>query len=136
MQRTHSLPTYRLYGQVRAPCSKNGHWRIRFLDIDPRGSRKKLESISVMLEGKMTTTGLVVPDSLAESYSFEHKPFSADEFVVKIPPTKKPMLPSVDSFVDIDVQPVTYKFEKDNKKYSGWNLLLKKVTITEYKQNE
>lgn len=142
---------YKLYGQVKKKCDKNGHMVMRYADEedDKCFTRDKLERIHTRMikiaDPGLTSTGLVIPisepdfdnvdntnDTKEKTHEDMRCPYTEYEFVVKVPRKMLSALPAEDTFITIWVHPTKYKFEKNKYKYNGWNIILKKLSNTVY----
>lgn len=140
--------TYKVFGQVRKPCSFNGHWTIRILDEeqDTYDTRVKLNNIHTRMKAHLipstgeTSGGLIKPifDIVREEKKEKptppsiHKPYSEEEFVVKVPTGMRGNLPEIGTFVCLTIKPRIYKFEKNRRLYIGWNAVLRNFSIHKY----
>ncbi len=145
------MTTYKVFGQVRKPCSPNGHWTIRILDKeqDTYDTQAKLDNIHARMKAYLvpstseTAGGLIkpvfgqpVPEEKKEAVKSLaiHKPYNTDEgeFVVKVPTGMRGNLPEIGTFVCLTIKPRVYKFEKNKHLYIGWNAVLRKFSIHKY----
>lgn len=135
------MSSYKLFGQVRKPCSDNGHWIIRFVEDDTYNSKHKLDSIAEHMiahfNDRETPGGLIKPVFTCDDAKHAEddnikQPYTDTEFVVKVPTQIRECLPDIGTFVCLTVKPKAYKFEKNKYHYIGWSIVLKKFDITQY----
>ena len=141
---------YKLYGQVRRKVTNHGHLAIRFVDEDLCKSKEKLTGIHnrFSVDKSVTKTGLVIPnfdgacdiddnknntDNANNDIELQ-KPYSDDEFIVKVPKKSRDHMPIPGTFVELRVMVAEYKFEKNKFRYKGWNIILKKISNSTYTQ--
>ncbi len=132
---------YKLSGQVRKNCTKNGHWIIRIVDDKIHDKLMMIDkrTLANIIDTGMTSGGLIKPifdedeDKKVQPKTDEiRRPYTDDEFVVKIPKRLRGSLPDIGTFVSIMVKSKFYKFEKNNHKYIGWSIVLSKLSIDTY----